>query len=99
MNRPYYKRNLMEYMLVDMMETMTVIYNNYEFIIEQKNDIIQELQKRPMNQPLKTNLVDETVQLKVDAKLNMAYFNYILKYGVPEDGIFIQSLLDECCEC
>jgi hypothetical protein len=34
------------------------------------------------------------------AVIKQEYMNYIIKYGVPEDGLFLPSLLFDCmCDC
>lgn len=95
MSRNYYNRNNPGYMLIDTIEKLLIIYNNYENIIEKKNEEIKQLMENmnPVNNV--QGFINNVIEFKVDSTINNAYLQYIIKYGPPSDGIFLESLLDE----
>lgn len=45
-------------------------------------------------------LANFTMDIENSAIIREEYIRYIIKYGVPEDGLFLPSLLNECmCDC
>lgn len=95
MSRNYYNRNNPGYMLIDTIEKLFIIYNNYENVIENKNAEIKQLMDNMNTSNNVQGFIDNVIEFKVDSTINTAYIQYIIKYGPPSDGIFIESLLDE----
>jgi hypothetical protein len=89
-------------------EKVAIIIEKEKVIVEKEKVIVEKekviVEKETEIQYLKDNQViylgaggfvaDEGVQLKVNTVIAADYMTYITLYGVPEDGIFDQALLD-----
>lgn len=73
----------------------------YKDEIESLKAQILELQQRPCNGNGKS--VMTPIDLNTHCQIKSEYLLYMERYGVPEDGIFLPSLLEElineCCDC
>ena len=93
--RSIYNRNKFELSLFQTIQNITIIYNNYEKIIEEQ---IVEIQYLKDNQCIYLGaggfVTQEGVEIVINAVVKNEYMIYITLYGVPENGIFDQNILD-----
>lgn len=87
-----------DFAILQNVRKMYQIFNNYEFIIEQKNEYIKQLQDTQVINMDPGMYVEEAVELRINTTVKNNYIKYIQIYGVPEDGIFLQDLLDSLDE-
>lgn len=73
----------------------------YKDEIKNLNERIRQLEnKQCITGARKT--IDEPIDLNYNCVIKQEYILYIMRYGVPEDGIFLPSLLEELaaeCNC
>ena len=85
-----FSNNLIDLIYDDLYEQLKI--DDYLSTIEALTQQVEELKKH------KTEIGMQSIQshsLKIDAVIKTDYIKYIMKYGVPEDGIFIPSRLAE----
>jgi hypothetical protein len=93
--RSIYNKNVIEITLFQTIHNLTIIYNNYEKLIAEQ---IVEIQYLKDNQVIYLGaggfVAEEGVEIVVNAVVKNEYMIYITLYGVPEDGIFDDKILE-----
>lgn len=74
-----------------LLDIMKLLNENVKVITELNNEIERLKQSKFNNFDSKI-----FVCLEMDVKLEDKYINYILKYGVPKDGVYDDNLLENC---
>lgn len=86
---------------ITLFKRMITIINDFDAkneMLEEEIVTLQETLERAVNQPksgVSVGLGMTPIDLVVNTTIKDIYLRYIQLYGVPEDGIFIPSLLNE----
>jgi translation initiation factor 1 (eIF-1/SUI1) len=90
-------------------KNILTILNDYDMKDREYKDEIEnlkiriiELEERPC--ATRSKVSRTAISINTECKIKMEYILYIQRYGLPEDGIFLPSLLEELanecgCDC